>query len=110
MAESLCCSPETVTTLLISYTLIPKKKLKKKKPQRDFPDSPVVRHPSSASYAEDTGPISGRGTETHKPHGRPKNILKYRQIFKRQAHAIFKPLYPAINRCLTFPPLTTAEI
>ena len=25
MAESLCCSPETVTTLLISYTLIPKK-------------------------------------------------------------------------------------
>ena len=31
MAESLRCSPETLTTLLISYTLIQNKKLKKKK-------------------------------------------------------------------------------
>ena len=29
MAESLCCPPETVTTLLIGYTPIPNKKLKK---------------------------------------------------------------------------------
>ena len=28
MAESLCCSPETTTTLLISYTPIQNKKLK----------------------------------------------------------------------------------
>ena len=33
MAESLCCSPETVTTLLISYTPIQNKKLKKKRPR-----------------------------------------------------------------------------
>ena len=31
MADSLHCSPETITTLLISYTEIQKKKLKKKK-------------------------------------------------------------------------------
>jgi len=31
MAESLHCSPETITTLLISYNPIPNKKLKKKK-------------------------------------------------------------------------------
>ena len=30
MAESLCCSPETITTLLISYTPIQNKKFKKK--------------------------------------------------------------------------------
>ena len=29
MAESLCCSPETITTLLIGYTPIKNKKLKK---------------------------------------------------------------------------------
>ena len=31
MVESLRCSPETITTLLISYTEIQKKKFKKKK-------------------------------------------------------------------------------
>ena len=31
MVEPLCCSPETITTLLISYTPIPNKKFKKKK-------------------------------------------------------------------------------
>ena len=31
MVESLCCSPETITTLLIGYTPIQNKKLKKKK-------------------------------------------------------------------------------
>ena len=31
MAESLCCSPETITTLLISYTSIQNLKIKKKK-------------------------------------------------------------------------------
>ena len=30
VAESLCCSPEIITTLLIGYTPIPNKKLKKK--------------------------------------------------------------------------------
>ena len=30
MAESLCCPPETITTLLFSYTPIQNKKLKKK--------------------------------------------------------------------------------
>ena len=29
MVESLCCSPETITTLLIGYTPIQNKKLKK---------------------------------------------------------------------------------
>ena len=33
MAESLCCSPKTITTLLISYAPIENKKLKKKKMQ-----------------------------------------------------------------------------
>ena len=32
-ADALCCSPETITTLLISYTAAQNKKLKKKKPQ-----------------------------------------------------------------------------
>ena len=31
MAESLCCSPETITTLLISCTPVQNKKLKQKK-------------------------------------------------------------------------------
>ena len=31
MAESLCCSPETITTLLIGHTSIQNKKLKKKR-------------------------------------------------------------------------------
>ena len=31
MAEPLCCSPETITTLLISYTPVQNKKVKKKK-------------------------------------------------------------------------------
>ena len=31
MAESLCCSPETITTLLISYTPLQNKKLNKTK-------------------------------------------------------------------------------
>ena len=31
MAESLCCSPETITTLLIGYIPIQNKKLQKKK-------------------------------------------------------------------------------
>ena len=34
MFESLPCSPETITTLLISYTAIQDKKLKKKKKER----------------------------------------------------------------------------
>ena len=31
MAESLCCSPETITTLFISYTPIQNEKFKKEK-------------------------------------------------------------------------------
>ena len=31
MAESICCPPETITTLLISYTPMQNKKFKKKK-------------------------------------------------------------------------------
>ena len=31
MAESFCCLPETITTLLVSYTPMLNKKLKKKK-------------------------------------------------------------------------------
>ena len=31
MTESLCCKPETVTTLLVGYTPIKNKKVKKKK-------------------------------------------------------------------------------
>ena len=34
MTESLCCQPETITTLLISYTPIYNKKLKKKENKR----------------------------------------------------------------------------
>ena len=34
VAESLCCPPETITTLLIAYTPIQNKKLKKKMTQR----------------------------------------------------------------------------
>ena len=32
-ADALCCSPETITTLLISYTAAQNKKLKKKNPK-----------------------------------------------------------------------------
>ena len=39
MAESLCCPPETITTLLFSYTPIQNKKLKKKK--QSMQKSPV---------------------------------------------------------------------
>ena len=35
MAESLCCSPETITALLIGYTPIQNKKLKKKKEKEE---------------------------------------------------------------------------
>ena len=42
MAKSLHCSPEPVTTLLIGYTLIQKKK-KVKRARLNFPGGPVVR-------------------------------------------------------------------
>ena len=34
MAESLCCSPETITTLLIGYTPVQNKKCKLKKKKK----------------------------------------------------------------------------
>ena len=37
VAESLCCSPGTITALLISYTPIQNKKLKKIKESRPWP-------------------------------------------------------------------------
>ena len=74
MVESLCCSPETITMLLINYTLKPKKK-KTKNPQRDFPDSPHRKTLCFLCRGHRLNP--GRGTKTHKPHGVPKNILKY---------------------------------
>ena len=37
MAEPVCCSPETITTLLISYTPIPNKKFKKLKKKTQWP-------------------------------------------------------------------------
>ena len=42
MAESLCCSPETITTLLIGHTSIQNKKLKKKKRKLGLSNSLVV--------------------------------------------------------------------
>ena len=35
MAESLCCSPETITTLLIGYTPVQNKKCKLKKKKKE---------------------------------------------------------------------------
>ena len=45
MAESLCCSPETIRALLIGYTSIQNKKFKRKKKITfsEFPGGPVVR-------------------------------------------------------------------
>ena len=52
-AESLCCSPVTITTLLMGYTPIQNKKLKKKK--KNLPSS-----------AENLGSIPGEGIKI--PH------------------------------------------
>ena len=74
MAESLCCSPETVTTLLIGYTPIQNKKLYvqgKNKPQPwDTLSAPVLK--TLLSNAGGVGSIPGRGTKI--PHASsPKN-------------------------------------
>ena len=42
MAKSLCCSPETTTTLLISYTPIQNKKFKMKKKQTKIMASSII--------------------------------------------------------------------
>jgi len=41
-AESLCCSPETITTLLIRYALIQNKKLLEKRGKRDLAKDYVI--------------------------------------------------------------------
>ena len=56
VAESLCCSPETITILLISYTLIQKKKFKKK-------IKIVCRNANILKYADDTPLIAGSEEE-----------------------------------------------
>ena len=43
MAESLRCSPETITALFIGYTPIQNLKVQKKITCREFPGGPVVR-------------------------------------------------------------------
>ena len=47
MAESLCCVPETITTLLIGYTPILKKKFKKV-----WRHSPYTKPPSQRDQVE----------------------------------------------------------
>ena len=42
MAESLCCSPETITTLLISYIPIQNKKFKRKKTHKKTKELIIV--------------------------------------------------------------------
>ena len=63
MAESLCCPPETVTTLLISYTTTLNKKLKNPTQImvgfQGFPDSSVGKE--FACNAGDPGLIPGLG-------------------------------------------------
>ena len=54
MAESLCCPPETITTLLISYTPTQNKNLKKKKKGFSFSG------PSLEQADQATGPWLGR--------------------------------------------------
>ena len=44
MTESLRCSPETITMLLISYTPIKNKKLKRKKKCTDSVHLPCLRY------------------------------------------------------------------
>ena len=55
MAESLCCSPETITILLISYTLIQEKSSKQIKIS--------CRKANILRYADDTPPIAGSEEE-----------------------------------------------
>ena len=54
MAESLCCPPEIITTLLISYTPTQNKKFKKKKKRFSFSG------PSLEQAGQATGPRLGR--------------------------------------------------
>ena len=67
MAKSLCCSPETITTLLISYTPIQNTKFKvwgkegKKKKQMVMSDVPLRRRARNAvqSCVQPTGLMIG---------------------------------------------------
>ena len=54
LAESLCCPPETMVTLLISYTLMQNKKLKKKKD----PEEKGLRHRHTGHFLKPL-PCSG---------------------------------------------------
>ena len=50
MAEALHCSPETITTLLISYTPIQNKKFKRKKKGNKFTLSPSLPYFTMSKY------------------------------------------------------------
>ena len=54
MGQSLCCPPETTTTLLIGYTPIQHKKLKKKtqKPLLEAKHGPPLRQDLSEHFAQ----------------------------------------------------------
>ena len=52
MTESLCCPPETITTLSIGHTPLQNKKLKKKKKEKEnlsLPQAPPSSLPTSSS-------------------------------------------------------------
>ena len=81
MAESLCCSLETITTLLIGYTptqkILKKGREEKEVSFRDFPHGPMIK--TSPSNAGDMGLIPDRGAKI--PH-----VLgpKYQNIKEKQ--------------------------
>ena len=58
-AESLSCSPETITALLIDYTSIQNKMFEKKKRKRDFPGASGAKTPYSQFRGPRSDPLSG---------------------------------------------------
>ena len=69
VAESLCCSPETITILLISYTLIQEKKFKKK-------IKIACGNTNILRYADDTPLIAGSEEELKNLVGGGKRRVK----------------------------------
>ena len=78
MAESLCRPPETITTLLIGYTAMQNKKLKKKMP----PDNLLIPKSSWSSWFPQPTPgfILHAYKRTHIPCTKPGQKVSRRQV------------------------------
>ena len=84
MAESLRCSPETITTLLIDYILIQNKKFKRKNPTILLLYL-IPKHPKMFSWHLDFPYIFLHFISSHKIHILPLLLFKYNEDWEVSA-------------------------